>query len=682
MIGKYLGITFILSVLCLSACGGSGGSSAPVSLRIADNATDEGDAGIRQLDFTVTLNKPASAAVSVDYTTVDGSALAGSEYRAVSGTLTIPAGAENGIILVSIIGDTTPETNRSFTIELSNPSPGILLADSIATGTIVDDDSISTPQPELGIADSRVVEGDSGLGDLTFVVGLSVAAVAEVTVDYASADGTALDGVDYHGVSGTLTIPAGTLAGTVTVPVIGNTLADGDRGFEMVLSNASPGIRLADFTATGLILDDDGAPPASGTLDRSFAANGYIVTDLGAGIDEKAYAAAIDADGRILLAGRQDNDIAMLRLDENGNIDPGFGAAGSGNVVTRLPSLAHAYAVTLQADGKILLAGTAYDVQTLNRDFVVLRYLANGDLDPSFGAGGWVTTDFAGRDDYARALAIDSAGRIVVAGNSVAAATGLSDVALARYDANGSLDTGFSGDGRIRTNLVRITGSDDDDIARALVIGTNDSPTIAGESGFFDPLTMNDSFYDFLLIRYTAAGQRDTSFGPNGSGVVTTDFNGGSDAAYALTLDAFGRLVAAGRAFNGPLVGGGTDYDYALARYDNTGLLDSGFDGDGKISQDFFFDDDYAFALALQADGKIVAAGTSGTVFNTDITMLRFDDSGMLDTSLIAGGLWGVELGDDEEGRALVIDSDGKLQLGGFARSGGQFDFATMRINP
>ena len=392
-----------------------------------------------------------------------------------------------------------------------------------------------------------------------------------------------------------------------------------------------------------------------------------MVVDLGAGIDEKVHAAAVDADGRILLAGRQVNDIAMLRLDSNGNIDPGFGAGGSGVVITSLPSLAHAYAVALQADGKILLAGTAYDVQTLNRDFVVLRYLANGDPDPAFGTGGRVTTDFTGRDDYARALTIDSAGRIVVAGNSVDTTTGVSDVALARYDASGVLDTGFSGDGRVRTNLVRITGSDDDDIARALVIGPNDAPVIAGESGYFDPQTMVDSPYDFLLIRYTAAGQRDTSFGPGGTGVVTTDFHGGSDAAYALVADAFGRLIAAGRAYNGKLIGG-TDYDFALARYDNAGLLDTSFDADGKISQDFFFDDDFAYALAVQGDGKIVAAGTSSTVFNTDITMARFDDGGTLDTGLIAGGLWGAELGDDEEGRALVIDSDGKLLICGLFR--------------
>ena len=152
---------------------------------------------------------------------------------------------------------------------------------------------------------------------MTFVVSLSFAAAAEVTVDYASADGTALDGVDYHAVSGSLKIPAGTLAATVSVPVIGNTVADGDRSFELILANAPAGVLPADGTAAGLIIDDDGAPPASGTLDRTFAANGYLVMDLGAGINDKAYAAAVDADGRILLVGEQDGDIAMLRLDTN-----------------------------------------------------------------------------------------------------------------------------------------------------------------------------------------------------------------------------------------------------------------------------------------------------------------------------------------------------------------------------
>lgn len=133
--------------MCISACDGGGGSSAPPGLRIADNAIGEGDAGNSWLDFTVTLSKTSAAAVSVDYRTIDGSALAGSEYQAASGTLTIPAGARSALVSVAVIGDTNPETDLSFTVELSKPSAGILLADPIATGTIVDDDGVPVPEP-------------------------------------------------------------------------------------------------------------------------------------------------------------------------------------------------------------------------------------------------------------------------------------------------------------------------------------------------------------------------------------------------------------------------------------------------------------------------------------------------------------------------------------------------------
>lgn len=224
----------------------------PLSLTIEDISLLEGDSGTTDAVFAVMLNKTGGISVSVNYSTLDGTAVGGVDYQSAAGTLTIPAGQLGGIIAVPVIGDTEVEPDETFTVELSNPVNATIL-DASGVGTILDDDLFI---PSLTIGDVSVVEGDSGTSNAVFTVSLSQAGSLDVTVDYATQDGTAIAGLDYQGTAGTLTIPAGLSSGDIIVPVIGDTTSEPDETFTVELSNAV-NATITDSSGLGIILDDD-----------------------------------------------------------------------------------------------------------------------------------------------------------------------------------------------------------------------------------------------------------------------------------------------------------------------------------------------------------------------------------------------------------------------------------------
>jgi hypothetical protein len=248
------------------------------SLSIADTAVDEGNAGASNASFQVTLSAPSASQVTVDFATADGTATAAdNDYVATSGTLTIPAGQTTGQILVQVNGDTAVEPNETFLVNLSAPT-NATIADGQGIGTIVNDD---TPTIWLSIADTTLPEGNAGTTNAQFQVSLSMASGSDVTVQYATADGTATAGSDYVASSGTLTIPAGLTSGQILVPVNGDTDVEGDETF-MVNLSAANGATIADGQAVGTILNDDVAGPnisiAGVTVSEAAGTANFMVT--------------------------------------------------------------------------------------------------------------------------------------------------------------------------------------------------------------------------------------------------------------------------------------------------------------------------------------------------------------------------------------------------------------------
>lgn len=220
------------------------------SVSVDDVSVAEGNVGLTDVVFTITLSEPASEDVTINYTTANGTASAGTDYMAQSGTMIIPVGESSTTVTVSIIGDTTAEPNETFQISLSQPV-GAIISDGQGVGTIVDDE----PQ-FLTINNVAKEEGLFGTKTFVFTVILSAASNAPVTVNYDTANGTAAAGSDYYAQSGVLTFAPGQTAKTISIVVKGDWKREADETFFVNLSNAV-GAQLQDSQGVGTILNDD-----------------------------------------------------------------------------------------------------------------------------------------------------------------------------------------------------------------------------------------------------------------------------------------------------------------------------------------------------------------------------------------------------------------------------------------
>jgi len=221
------------------------------TVSVGNASVVEGDIGTTTLSLPVTLSGPSGREVDVDYATSDGTATAGSDYSATSGTLVFAAGETSKQIDVTVTGDLWVESNETLSVTLSSPFNADL-GTSVATGTITNDDA----NPKLVVSDVAKLEGNSGTTPLTFTVAMVPVSVSDVTVDYATSGGTATAGSDYTATSGTLTIPAGQASGTIAVSVSGDKTYEPNETVTLTLSNPA-GASIVVGTATGTILNDD-----------------------------------------------------------------------------------------------------------------------------------------------------------------------------------------------------------------------------------------------------------------------------------------------------------------------------------------------------------------------------------------------------------------------------------------
>ena len=235
----------------------------PMTLSIADAQVTEGDAGTKQMLFTVALSRAATSAVSVTYATQAGTATAGTDFNAASGTLNFALGETSKTIAVTILGDTDVEANETLSLLLGTVT-GATIADGTGLGTITNDDV----PPTLVVSDAQLAEGQAGSTQMLFTVTLSRAVTTPVSVAFATQDGTATAGSDYTAATGTLSFAAGETSKTIAVAITGDMVVEGNEGFSLALSNAS-GATLQDGTGLGQILNDDTAPPPAPSGDTA-----------------------------------------------------------------------------------------------------------------------------------------------------------------------------------------------------------------------------------------------------------------------------------------------------------------------------------------------------------------------------------------------------------------------------
>ena len=344
-----------------------------------------------------------------------------------------------------------------------------------------------------------------------------------------------------------------------------------------------------------------------------------------------------------------------------GELDPSFGQGG--RVTTVIGSGDdNAYALTLRADGRLVAAGTTWNGS--DYDFALARYHPDGSLDGSFGSGGKVMTSYGSGHEAISDLVQQRDGKLVAAGYSSHGST--SDFALARYNGDGTLDAGFGTGGKVAVAL----GTGAEDGANALVLQPDGKLVAAGG-------VRSGSTSVFALARFNANGTLDTSFGQGGK--VTTGIGSAPYAgANSLALQPDGKLVVAGFAY------GGSNTDVVVARYNSTGALDPSFGSGGIVTTAIGPRDDFAYALALQPDGKLVVAGNSWNGSDYELALARYLSNGALDPSFGSGGTVTTAIGTGSaSAEALVVDPDGRLVVAGSTNDiGGLEHFALARFSP
>jgi uncharacterized delta-60 repeat protein len=386
-----------------------------------------------------------------------------------------------------------------------------------------------------------------------------------------------------------------------------------------------------------------------GTLDLTFGNGGKVIAGTNRGTDS-ALAMAVQSDGKIVAAGESQRngsgfDFALVRYAPDGTLDTSFGDGGK--VTTAIGSAyAYAFAISLQPDGKIVAAGTSSNGS--NEDLAIVRYNSDGSLDSTFGTGGKVTTAIGPGTDRASAVAMQSDGKIVVSVRS-----SIGDFVLVRYNPNGSLDGAFGSGGIVTTDV-----SSSEDNANAVTIQPDGKIVAAGYG-----------YSDFALARYNSNGSLDSMFGVGG--LVATPIGSAFANASDVMLQSDGMIVVAGTAFNG------SNYDFAVARYNTNGSLDTAFGSGGTVMTPIGLNHDEAYTVTLQSDGKIVAAGDINQGHGA--ALVRYNSNGSLDETFGSGGkVTTLSLGSPYRVHDVALQSNGKIVAAG----PNDYDFALVRYEP
>ena len=327
---------------------------------------------------------------------------------------------------------------------------------------------------------------------------------------------------------------------------------------------------------------------------------------------------------------------------------------------TRIEGFSEAVSMVIQGDGKILVAGTA---EYSNEDFALVRYNSDGSADTTFGIAGKVTTPIKGRSDFGRSVAVQGDGKIVVAGDTyVGYVDGWDsdyDFAVVRYNANGSLDASFGlGEGKVSLDCGFYNR------AHSVAITTDGKILVAGAD-----------ISCFLLYCLNADGSYDKTFDAYGS--VRAEFGDyhNTSCANAMVIQRDGKILMAGQIqING-------QQRMALARLLRTGATDPFFGGTGMITFNVGVYDNGANAVIEQSDGKLLVGGYSDSGSGQNFTLLRLNSFGMLDVTFGTGGVVVTDLGGSYEAcTSLAVQTDGKIVAAGYTEgTNGMLKFALAR---
>jgi uncharacterized delta-60 repeat protein len=463
---------------------------------------------------------------------------------------------------------------------------------------------------------------------------------------------------------------------------------------------------------------------SNGILDSSFGFDGIVTTSFTLTSDDVIYAVAIDSNEKIVVVGKSDDDIAVARYNEDGTLDLSFDSDGM--LKTDLSSHVDiAYDVAIDANDKIVLVGSTSDAS--GSDYVLLRYNTDGSLDSSFDGDGNIIADFGTDYDYASRIALQSSGKIVIAGASKTSNDNI-DFALARYDINGSIDSSFGTSGKVvksvkdidilsdmklqsdkiiiggHTSDVGIIDGSNNTLLRYTQDGVLDTTfnstgvingTIFSYGGFYiginnNKITIMNSNAGAMpdevhIARYLNDGSLDNSFGNNGK--VSLDMDVNRIYMSAFVFDTSNNMIIGSsiphnikKTTQGNFYNFVKNMDFYLIGILNDGSLKSTFGSDGVVYTNIYSSRDWAHDIVVDIDGEIYVGGTS----DGDFAVVKFGNDGFVDINFAQEGVavYDIDSGTNDDLKALALQSDRKIIAVGYSeyRATGMSDFALQRF--
>jgi uncharacterized delta-60 repeat protein len=386
----------------------------------------------------------------------------------------------------------------------------------------------------------------------------------------------------------------------------------------------------------------------SGTLDNSFDVDGIVTTSPGA--YSTAEAVGIQTDGKIVVGATvifgTNSGITLLRYNANGSLDNTFNVTGVAHTDFN-NSTEYCTAVAVQPDGKIVASG--YSIDAFSEHFAAtVRYNVDGTIDQSFGSGGKVLSQYLNTDSYAQDMILQQDGKIVLCGVTKDS-LGKNIMLAIRYNSNGSIDSSFDNDGMVVVDFTGY-GADCSSIAlqpdgKLVLAGTNNN--VIGNS-------------KMVLVRLNTNGSLDNTFDTDGKQNSIAN----ACQAYSTKLQSDGKIIVAGNIY---VNNAGTDF--IVLRYNTDGSVDSSFGIDGVVIKDVGLYQDFCLSVSVESSGNIILAGASRMSQQADanFTLLRLNSLGILDTSFNSNGIVITPIASAETIiNDIAVQPDGKIVAAGY----------------
>lgn len=401
-----------------------------------------------------------------------------------------------------------------------------------------------------------------------------------------------------------------------------------------------------------------------GSLDPTFGNGGKTITSISG--QAKAYGVELQSDGKIVVGGYSTSsitgkDFALVRYKTDGTLDSTFGTNGIVTTDIQLGSDDVAYSLALQSDGKIILAG--YSDDGSDKDAALIRYNSNGSIDSTFGANGIVLTDFDNsQQDEIKVVKIHQlTGKIIVGGASIINSATAKPV-VARYLNNGTLDTTFNSTG---IRLLWITSLDYQYLfsVEDLAVKSNGKITAVGWREF----TASSWDADFWACRINNNGTMDNTFSTDGVSTYNGSFNG-HDRAFSIILGASDNFLISGGSYRTTLY-----YECVFAEVTATGSVGS-FDGEADFGST---SDDISYFLGQDNSGRFIMAGSAGGTSTRSFAISRFSSNSNTDNSFGTNGKVSTTFNGNSLNECFdaTIQSDDKIVAVGYTGS----DFVVAR---